>query len=87
VFLDEGMRVPADCILFDSFEVACDESLFSGNKRLVSKSTLTDSNLIDNPNPFLFSNSLVMQGQGKALVCCVGDNTCIGAKKEKMGFE
>jgi magnesium-transporting ATPase (P-type) len=30
-----------------------------------------------NPDPFLFSNSKVMTGQGKALVCQVGENTLL----------
>jgi magnesium-transporting ATPase (P-type) len=31
----------------------------------------------DNPDPFLFADSKVMSGQGKAIVCAVGDNTML----------
>lgn len=29
----------------------------------------------DNPDPFLFTDSKVMTGAGKAVVCAVGENT------------
>jgi magnesium-transporting ATPase (P-type) len=33
------------------------------------------SNYLKNPDPILLQGSLVMTGQGKALVCCVGTRT------------
>lgn len=36
----------------------------------------------DNPDPFLFTNSKVMTGHGKAVVCAVGENT-MGARSRK----
>ena len=35
-----------------------------------------------NPDPFLLSDSKVMTGQGKAIVCCVGDNTLLARNKK-----
>ena len=35
-----------------------------------------------NPDPFLFTDSKVMTGQGKALVCCVGENTLLARKRK-----
>lgn len=31
----------------------------------------------DNPDPFLLTDSKIMTGQGKAIVCCVGSNTLL----------
>lgn len=31
-----------------------------------------EDNHRDNPDPFLFTDSKIVEGQGKALVCCVG---------------
>ena len=35
-----------------------------------------------NPDPFLFSNSKVKTGQGKALVCQVGENTLLSKMRK-----
>jgi Ca2+-transporting ATPase len=40
IFLDEGMRVPADCILIESYDLQCDESIFNVNNRIISKNIL-----------------------------------------------
>ena len=37
----------------------------------------------EHPDPFLFTDSKVMTGQGKALVCCVGDNTLLARNRKK----
>jgi magnesium-transporting ATPase (P-type) len=42
--------------------------------------TQTDNHL-QNPDPFLLSGSLVLTGQGKALVCSVGDNTLLARSR------
>jgi Ca2+-transporting ATPase len=34
------------------------------------------------PDPFLFTDSKIMSGQGKAIICCVGENTLL-AKSRK----
>lgn len=43
------------------------------------------SDEIDNhnrhPDPFLLSDSKVMTGQGKAIVCCVGENTLLARSR------
>jgi len=36
----------------------------------------------DHPDPFLFSDSKVMTGQGKAIVCCVGDQTLLARNRK-----
>ena len=34
-------------------------------------------NHLKNPDPFLFADSKVMTGEGKALICAVGDSTML----------
>lgn len=37
----------------------------------------------DNPDPFLFTDSKVMTGHGKAVVCAVGENTMAARRRKK----
>jgi magnesium-transporting ATPase (P-type) len=37
----------------------------------------------EHPDPFLFTDSKVMTGQGKAIVCCVGENTLLARKRKR----
>jgi hypothetical protein len=37
----------------------------------------------EHPDPFLFTDSKVMTGQGKALVCAVGDYTMAARSRQK----
>jgi len=36
----------------------------------------------EHPDPFLFTNSKVMTGQGKAVVCSVGDYTMLARSRK-----
>lgn len=36
----------------------------------------------DHPDPFLYSDSKIMSGQGKAIVCCVGENTLLARNRK-----
>jgi len=40
--------------------MACDESVFTRSERLIQKEVFTENNFKENPNPFLFSQSLVV---------------------------
>ena len=95
VDLNQGDRVPADCILLEEMSMAVDQSIYYQNIRDPVERALqvsctketslhdeTGDNHVDNPDPFLFSNSKVMTGQGKALVCQVGENTLLAATRK-----
>mmetsp|Transcript_9192 Transcript_9192/g.6950 ORF Transcript_9192/g.6950 Transcript_9192/m.6950 type:complete len:84 (-) Transcript_9192:39-290(-) len=74
--VEAGMRVPADCILFEGFDVTVDESLyFEEREALTTKTVFTGTNKRENPDCFLLKKSLVMTGQGRALVAAVGERT------------
>jgi len=85
--LEQGMRVPADCVLIDSFDVACDESAMTGEPEHMEKTHVNDGNYESNPDPFLLAKSLIVKGMGTALVCAVGVNTRTGMAEEKLNTE
>ena len=88
--LAQGDRVPADCILLEEMKMAVDQSLYYPNNEMqqfVEKETSkyyfgrgesgNEDNHKENPDPFLLADTKVMAGEGKALVCAVGDNTML----------
>jgi len=88
-----GNRVPADCILIEEINVTVDQSLIFSKDTNVSKSLSmrNDSeegdNHIDNPDPFLFADSKVLTGSGKAIVCAVGLKTKVSRSKKQGTFQ
>lgn len=85
VVLTEGDRVPADCELLWSSGVSCDESLLTGESVPVRKIP-SDSEIGQvaprSPGgedfPYLFSGSLVTQGEGVARVFATGLRSELG---------
>jgi len=89
VMLAEGDRVPADAVLLDSTGLTVDESLLTGESVPVRKratSVLADDlresadvrERPAEPLPFVFSGTLVVQGQGVACVRATGVGTELG---------
>jgi P-type E1-E2 ATPase len=85
--IEQGMKIPADCILLEGIDVSCDESAMTGEPDQMEKSNVTDHNYEHNPDPFLLGKTLVAQGQGTAMVCCVGTNSRSGQAEEKLQTE
>jgi len=85
--IEQGMKIPADCILLDGIDISCDESAMTGEPDQMEKSSVTESNYEFNPDPFLLGKTLVAQGQGTAMVCCVGVNSRSGQAEEKLQTE
>lgn len=81
------MGVPADCILISGTDVACDESGLTGEPEQIEKSAVTAKNVDHNTNPFMLAKTLVVNGQGLALVCAVGSNTISGMSEELLNIE
>ena len=48
---------------------------------------MTDKNFTKNSNPFLLAKTLVVSGQGLAIVCAVGVNTLAGQAENKLCIE
>lgn len=85
--VQQGDRIPADCVLTEEMNITVDESIY-GTEGYVEKelSKVNYENVDDggeydnhkrNPDPFLLTGTMVMTGSGKAIVCAVGDNTLL----------
>ncbi len=82
VILQEGDRVPADATVLYSVNLQADESLLTGESVPVSKSEWngTDQNVQPGGDelPFVYSGSMIVQGNGIVKVHSIGSNTEIG---------
>lgn len=82
VLLKEGDRIPADAVLIHCNNLSVDESLLTGESVPVSKRAATPADVPLAPGgdnlPFVYSATLVVQGQGTARVIAVGRHTEIG---------
>lgn len=82
LLLKEGDRVPADAMLLVCNNLAADESLLTGESLPVTKrSGGTEEHLLPpggNDMPFVYSGTLLTQGQGTAIVVATGLDTEIG---------
>lgn len=85
--IEQGMKIPADCIMLEGIDIACDESAMTGEPDQMEKTSVTDRSYETNPDPFLLGGALVAQGQGVAMVCCVGVNSRSGMAEEKLQTE
>jgi P-type Ca2+ transporter type 2C len=82
LILSEGDRVPADSIVLSCTSMSVDESLLTGESVPVSKIPVNGNMDPRRPGgdntPFLFSGTLLVQGQGIAEVRATGLKTEIG---------
>ncbi|MFM8933789.1 MAG: cation-translocating P-type ATPase, partial [Gemmataceae bacterium] len=80
--ISEGDRVPADSVVLESGSLAVDESLLTGESVPVRKTVWDGRQAMTRPGgedlPFLFSGTLVVQGQGLARVLSTGLKTEMG---------
>ena len=76
ILLEAGSRIPADCIVIEATDLEVDEIFYhNGVPTLKKKEVCTAENIERNPDCFLLSQSLIMKGEGKAVVCCVGETS------------
>ncbi len=82
VVLTEGERVPADAQLLRSINIQADESMLTGESVPVRKIESDDSEKDVLPGgddtPFVFSGTMIVQGNGIAKVLRIGSDTEIG---------
>jgi Ca2+-transporting ATPase len=83
IILQEGDRVPADSTVFSSVNLLADESLLTGESVPVRKAEWDLQQQKVPPGgddlPFVYSGSLIVQGNGMAKVTAIGMNTEIGS--------
>jgi len=82
LILQEGDRVPADAIVLYSVNLSADESLLTGEPVPVRKAEWIEGTVQARPGgddlPFVFSGSMIVQGNGIAKVTTTALNTEIG---------
>lgn len=82
IVIAEGDRVPADAVIISSSHLSVDESLLTGESAPVRKLQWDGVKKMTNPGgddlPFVYSGTLVVQGQGIAKVLATGINTEMG---------
>ncbi|MDD4921308.1 MAG: cation-translocating P-type ATPase [Bacteroidales bacterium] len=82
VVFSEGDRVPADGIIMHSINLQVDESLLTGEsvpvRKIESEGTETDAVAGGDDTPFIFSGTLIVQGNGVAQITKIGAHTEIG---------
>ena len=82
IILQEGDRVPADATVLNSINLLADESLLTGEPVPVRKCDWDGNAKLIQPGgddlPFVYSGSMIVQGNGLARVTSIGINTEIG---------
>lgn len=80
--LVEGDRVPADAIVLECTNLSADESLLTGESLPVRKVAAVGEETMARPGgeatPFVYSGTLVVQGQGIVRVQAIGPQTEMG---------
>jgi P-type Ca2+ transporter type 2C len=82
LILKEGDRVPADAAILSCINLLANESLLTGESVSVRKVASHGNEAMARPGgddqPFVYSGTLIVQGQGIAKVQATGDHTEIG---------
>ena len=79
--------MPADSILISGIDVSADESSLTGEPDQLPKFAVDADNFESGPSPFLLAKTLIVGGEGLAMVCAVGTNTFSGKAEEKLHIE
>lgn len=81
IFLESGMKVPADARLIESFELLCDESMLTGESLPAAKNHIAQATVkspVQDLHHSVFSGTIVTKGRAKACVVGTGAHTEIG---------
>lgn len=66
--------MPADCILLESKDLVVDEHVYANGQELIKKKNVAnEKNYDEKRDCFLLAKSDIVSGEGKAVVCCVGE--------------
>lgn len=78
VRIEEGDKIPADCILIEASALKIDEAILTGESVAVEKCSFVQGKGKDDKHCKLFMGTLVAQGEAKALVISTGKQTEFG---------
>ena len=91
VILEEGVRVPADIRLFESTNLAVDQSMLTGESRPSSKEvgTLSVGTVLSERRNMVFSGTIIVRGHCRGIAVATGMGTefgkIVGRISEKKG--
>lgn len=86
ISIQGGKTIPADCVLIQGTDLVANESSLTGETEPQHKRHVTADNYTTNPNAFLLKSTLVESGEGKAIVCAVGEQTQAGRADKALDF-
>ena len=80
VVLEEGSRVPADIRLMEATNIACDQSVLTGESRPSEKEqcALAQSTVLSERRNMLFSGTIIVRGHCRGVVVATGMRTEFG---------
>jgi Ca2+-transporting ATPase len=82
ILISEGDRVPADAVVLSATNLSVDESLLTGESMPVRKKMWDGAQAMERPGgdglPFVYSGTLVVNGQGICQTIATGSHTEIG---------
>lgn len=81
------MKCPADALVVDGQDIACDEGELTGEPIEIIKDIVNDANYTGGVNGAMMAKSLIKNGTGRALVVAVGPSTYAGVITEKTQAE
>jgi Ca2+-transporting ATPase len=81
VLLENGSRVPADCLIIDQENLRVDEPAVEDAEGAVS-----EGDARTNDDVFLRAGSIVKSGNAKVIVCCVGSSSTRGVDESKVNL-
>ncbi|HBY01354.1 MAG TPA: ATPase [Rikenellaceae bacterium] len=88
IILQEGDRVPADAVVLDCVNLMADESLLTGESVSVRKRIIKDGEQAFIPGgddiPYVYSGSMIVQGNGIVRVTATAMNTEIGKRGKAL---
>ena len=83
VLLENGSRVPADCLVIDSENVRFDEPDQDGEG---ADGAVSEGDARTNDDVFVRAGSIVKSGNAKAIVCVVGEASTRGTNERKVNL-
>ena len=80
IFISRGDIIPSDLLVIESNGIKMDESSLTGESHLMSKDSYENciKMNIDNISPIILSGTDCIEGNGKAVIICVGEKSSRG---------
>lgn len=86
IVIDEGDKIPADCRILESYNLATIEAPLTGESRTVEKNApaVKESSIVAERFSMLYKGTMAVRGRAIAVVCETGMNTQFGKIAEML---